>query len=54
MKLFIGRQAWFSGKMGIYKKNVAVRISQRLYEEEEEDSITEMSLEAEPETVASE
>ena len=54
VKLFIGRQAWFSGKMGIYKKNVAVRISQRLYEEEEEDSITEMSLETEPETVASE
>lgn len=46
VKLFIGRQPWFTGKMGIYKKNVAVRINQRLYEEE--------SAEEEPETVASE
>lgn len=36
VKLYIGRQAWFTGQMGIYKKNVAVRINQRLYEEEEE------------------
>ncbi|MCI8418017.1 MAG: flagellar motor switch protein FliM [Lachnospiraceae bacterium] len=34
VRLFVGRQAWFTGKMGIYKKNVAVRINQRLYEEE--------------------
>ena len=46
VKLFIGRQPWFTGKMGIYKKNVAVRINQRIYEEE--------SAEEEPETVASE
>ncbi len=36
VKLFIGRQAWFTGKMGVYKKNVAIRINRRLYEEEEE------------------
>lgn len=48
VKLYIGRQAWFTGKMGIYKKNVAVRINQRLYEEEEE------LLQEELETAASE
>lgn len=48
VKLYIGRQAWFTGKMGIYKKNVAVRINQRLYEEEAE------SLEEMLETAASE
>ncbi|MCI8764778.1 MAG: flagellar motor switch protein FliM [Lachnospiraceae bacterium] len=35
VKLYVGRQAWFTGKMGIYKKNVAIRINQRLYESEE-------------------
>ncbi len=49
VKLFIGRQAWFTGKMGIYKKNVAVRINRRLYEEDDEES-----LEEELETAASE
>ena len=36
VKLYIGRQPWFTGKMGVYKKNVASRISRRRYEEEEE------------------
>lgn len=35
VKLYIGKQAWFTGKMGVYKKNVAIRINRRLYEEEE-------------------
>ncbi len=35
VKLYVGRQAWFTGKMGIYKKNVAIRINQRLYETED-------------------
>ena len=35
VKLYVGRQAWFTGKMGIYKKNVAIRINQRLYAEDE-------------------
>ncbi|MCI8950327.1 MAG: flagellar motor switch protein FliM [Lachnospiraceae bacterium] len=35
VKLFIGRQPWFTGKMGVYKKNVAIRINRRLFEEEE-------------------
>lgn len=45
VKLYVGRQAWFTGKMGIYKKNVAIRINQRLYEcddlEEAEVAATE-------------
>ncbi|MCI9146927.1 MAG: flagellar motor switch protein FliM [Hungatella sp.] len=36
VKLFVGKQPWFTGKMGVYKKNVAIRINRRLYEEEEE------------------
>ena len=35
VKLYIGRQPWFTGKMGVYKKNVAIRINRRLYEEED-------------------
>ncbi|MCI8664782.1 MAG: flagellar motor switch protein FliM [Hungatella sp.] len=35
VKLYIGKQPWFTGKMGVYKKNVAIRINRRLYEEEE-------------------
>ncbi len=33
VKLYIGKQLWFTGKMGVYKKNVAVRISRRLFDE---------------------
>lgn len=36
VKLYIGKQPWFTGKMGVYKKNVAVRINRRLYEDEED------------------
>lgn len=32
VKLYVGRQPWFTGEMGIYKKNVAVRINDRIYE----------------------
>ena len=31
MKVFVGRQPWFTGKMGVYKKNVAIRIEDRIY-----------------------
>ena len=31
--LFRSKQPWFTGKMGVYKKNVAIRINRRLYEE---------------------
>lgn len=33
VKLFVGRQPWFIGEMGVYKKNVAVRIQDRIYGE---------------------
>ncbi|WP_373263709.1 flagellar motor switch protein FliM [Hungatella hathewayi] len=35
VKLFVGKQPWFTGKMGTYKKNMAVRINRRIYEEDE-------------------
>ena len=35
VKLFVGRQPWFLGEMGVYKKNVAVRIQDRIYGEPE-------------------
>ncbi|MFR8069382.1 MAG: flagellar motor switch protein FliM [Clostridium sp.] len=45
VKVFIGRQPWFTGQMGRYKKNVAVRITSRYPEktddEEDEDDKTE-------------
>lgn len=37
VRLFIGKQPWFTGKMGVYKKNVAIRINRRLYEEDMEE-----------------
>lgn len=33
VRLFVGKQPWFYGKMGICKKNVAVRISRRVGQE---------------------
>ncbi|MBE6003662.1 MAG: flagellar motor switch protein FliM [Lachnospiraceae bacterium] len=30
VKLFVGRQPWFMGTMGVYKKNIAVRIDDRI------------------------
>jgi len=45
VKLFVEKQPWFMGKMGVYKKNVAVRINRRLYpEEEEEEPASEENL----------
>ncbi len=60
VKVFIGRQPWFTGKMGVYKKNVAIQISQRLFEDEEEspDGVSSgeegISLEGEERLAASE
>ena len=36
VKLFIGKRPWFTGKMGTYKKNVAVRISDRINKDDRE------------------
>lgn len=41
VKVFVGRQPWFTGKMGVYKKNVAIRIEDRIYAGPEEDPDTE-------------
>ncbi|NBI69926.1 flagellar motor switch protein FliM [Clostridiaceae bacterium] len=46
VKLYVGRQPWFTGQMGVYKKNVAVRIEERTYESEED--IEENAEEFEP------
>lgn len=35
VKIFVGRQPWFTGKMGAYKKNIAVCIEKQIYEEAE-------------------
>lgn len=35
--LYVGRQPWFVGEMGRYKKNVAIRIQDRIYQKEAED-----------------
>ena len=34
-KLYVGRQPWFTGKMGVFKKNIAVRIEERIMQKEE-------------------
>ena len=35
VKLCVGRQPWFTGKMGIFKKNIAVRIEDRIMQKQE-------------------
>jgi flagellar motor switch protein FliM len=30
VKLYVGRQPWFTGTMGVHKKNIAVRIEDRI------------------------
>ncbi|MGL5434410.1 MAG: flagellar motor switch protein FliM [Lachnospiraceae bacterium] len=34
VKLFVGKQSWFTGEMSVCHKNVAVRIHDRIYEEQ--------------------
>lgn len=41
--LFVGRQPWFTGKMGVYKKNIAVRIENQIYEDVNEGEGNEVS-----------
>lgn len=47
VKLYVGRQPWFTGKLGVYKKNVAVRINTRIYEEQD-NSEEELLDDSEP------
>ncbi len=39
VKLYVEKQPWFTGKMGVYKKNVAIRINRRLYENETDEEV---------------
>lgn len=54
--LYVGRQPWFTGEMGTYKKNIAVRIKQRIAPQEAEDTEDETTTAEEewPETEFSE
>ena len=33
--LYLGRQPWFTGKMGVYKKNIAIRIEDRIIQKDD-------------------
>ena len=35
VKLYVGRQPWFTGKMGVFKKNIAIRIEDRIIQKDE-------------------
>ena len=35
VKLYVGRQPWFTGKMGVYKKNIAIRIEDRIIQKDD-------------------
>ena len=35
VKLYVGRQPWLTGKMGVYKKNIAIRIEDRIIQKED-------------------
>ena len=35
VKLYVGRQPWFTGKMGVYKKNSGIRIEDRIIQKED-------------------
>lgn len=39
IKLFVGKQPWFMGTMGVHKKNVAVRIEDRIYQDPSRSAI---------------
>lgn len=34
VKVYVGRQPWFTGRMGVYKKNMAIRIDERIIQKE--------------------
>lgn len=33
--LYVGKQPWFLGRMGVHKKNIAIRVEKRVHEEED-------------------
>lgn len=49
--LYVGRQPWFTGEMGICKKNVAVRIHRRISPDDDEEGQEEQTAWETPETL---
>ena len=54
VRLFVGRQPWFTGEMGCYKKNVAVKIEKCISPEITEEKKTDLTPEKEenPDNIA--
>ena len=56
VKLYVGRQPWFTGKMGVFKKNIAVRIEDRIMQKEEspKEDVVDNAFEPEEDPVEEE
>ena len=56
VKLYVGRQPWFTGKMGVFKKNIAVRIDDRIMQKEEspKEDVVDNAFEPEEDPVEEE
>ena len=52
----MGRQPWFTGKMGVFKKNIAVRIEDRIMQKEEspKEDVVDNAFEPEEDPVEEE
>lgn len=44
--LYIEDQPWFTGKLGVHKKNMAVKIENRIADEEDEEALRRLAAEA--------
>ena len=49
VSLYIEDQPWFTGKLGVHKKNMAVKIEKRIADEEEEARLRELAFPTEKE-----
>ena len=47
VSIFVEDQPWFTGKLGVHKKNMAVRIENRIADEEEEEKLRKLLPEKE-------
>ena len=56
VKRYVGRQPWFTGKMGVFKKNIAVRIEDRIMQKEEspKEDVVDNAFEPEEDPVEEE
>ncbi len=52
--LFIQDQPWFTGRLGVHKKNMAVKIEKRIADEEDEEELRKLILQDEKEDVLEE